>query len=523
MRLLESRRLTGPHLLLDRAGAAAEIALEPGDDVAALVEAARLVVEGLGWPWRPARRDWTGGVSLAFEAPEDQLDTAAWVFDHLIDGEPTLDGLAAMATAERRPALLALLAEAAAAGLPALWDEHGLTLGLGARGRTWPLDALPDGVPDDVGRVPFCFITGTNGKTTTTRLVSRMVREAGLRSGHTSSDGVCIGSETVERGDWTGPGAARRVLRDGAVDVAVLETARGGLMRRGLVVTGADVVVVTNVSEDHLGEWGIEDLAATAQMKLVVAKGLRPGGALVCNAECAPLVEAAAPLGPLWFGVEPAADRAAFVRDGWIVAHGEPLVPLAEVPITLGGAARFNVENALAAALVGLGLGLPRAAVAAGLRGLRPDVADNAGRMNVLPYRGATAIVDFAHNPDGVRQLGAVVRALPAARRLVVLGQAGDRRDEDVIGLVDAIVAIGFDRIVLKDLPDHRRGKAPGEVPARLRALLRERGVRDDQLDEGPDELDAIERALAWSQPGDLLLLLVHERFDEAVARLREG
>jgi UDP-N-acetylmuramyl tripeptide synthase len=258
-------------------------------------------------------------------------------------------------------------------------------------------------------------------------------------------------------------------------------------------------------------------------MKLVVAKGLRPGGALVCNAECAPLVEAAAPLGPLWFGVEPAADRAAFVRDGWIVAHGEPLVPLAEVPITLGGAARFNVENALAAALVGLGLGLPRAAVAAGLRGLRPDVADNAGRMNVLPYRGATAIVDFAHNPDGVRQLGAVVRALPAARRLVVLGQAGDRRDEDVIGLVDAIVAIGFDRIVLKDLPDHRRGKAPGEVPARLRALLRERGVRDDQLDEGPDELDAIERALAWSRPGDLLLLLVHERFDEAVARLREG
>lgn len=522
MRLVESRRVTGPHLLLDRPGAAAEIELEPGDDVAGLCERAGEVVRALGWAWRPVVRSWPGGVSIAFEAPEDQLETASYVFDHLIDGAPPLEELRAGSAAERKPHLLAFLSAVRARDLPVFWDDGGVTVGLGALGRTWPLDALPDPESVDGDRVPFVLVTGTNGKTTSTRLLARMAREAGYTTGNTSSDGVVVGDDTVQRGDWTGPGATRTVMRDPRVGFAVLETARGGLMRRGLAVVGADAALVTNVSDDHLGEWGITDLASTAQMKLVVAKGLKPGGVLVVNQTCAPLAEAAGPLHPVWFGVEPAPDRAAYVEDGWVVVDGEPLVALADVPITLGGAARFNVENVLGASLVACRVGLDRGAIVRALRGFLPTPHDNAGRMNVFDWNGAKVIVDFAHNPDGVRQLGAVLRALPAARRLVLLGQAGDRRPEDVASLVREICAVGFDRYQLKELPEHRRGKQLGEVPAALKALLIGFGVAPAQIADPPDdgELAAVRSALAWSRPGDLLLLLVHEQFDEVVALL---
>jgi len=522
MRLVESRRVTGPHLLLDRPGAAAEIELEPGDDVVGLCERAGEVVRALGWTWAPVVRAWPGGVSIAFEAPEDQLETASYVFDHLIDGAPSLDELRTGGEVERKPQLVAFLAAVRARGLPVFWEDGGVTVGLGANGQTWPLDALPDPATVGGGRIPFALITGTNGKTTSTRLLARMAREAGYITGNTSSDGVVVGDDTVQRGDWTGPGATRQVMRDQRVGFAVLETARGGLMRRGLAVVGADAALVTNVSDDHLGEWGITDLASTAQMKLVVAKGLRPGGVLVVNQACAPLAEAAAPLHPVWFGVEPGPDRAAYVEDGWIVVDGWPLVALANVPITLGGAARFNVENVLGASLVACRVGLDRGAIVRALRGFLPTPHDNAGRMNVFDWHGAKVIVDFAHNPDGVRQLGVVLRALPAQRRLVLLGQAGDRRTEDVASLVREVCAVGFDRYQLKELPEHRRGKLLGEVPAALRALLVEYGVPAEQIADPPDdgELAAVHSALAWSQPGDLLLLLVHEQFEDVVALL---
>jgi cyanophycin synthetase len=457
------------------------------------------------------------------------LETAAFLFDHLLLGEPDWAGVLALQAAADAPRLRAVLALARQRGVPHLWDEDGLTLGLGVHARTWPLDALPADEEVVKERVPFCFVTGTNGKTTSTRLVAHIARVAGFVPGHTSSDGVVIGESAVQRGDWTGPGAARRVLRDPRVTFAVLETARGGLMRRGLAVMGADAALVTNVSEDHLGEWGICDLAATAEMKLVVARGLRPGGVLVVHGACAPLAEAARALAPVWFSVDPAACPApprAYVADGQIVLDGEPLLPVADVPITLGGAARFNVENVLGAALLARVMGLPRAAIAEGLRTFLPTPEHNAGRMNVLTWRGAHAVVDFAHNPDGVRQLEPVVRALGAGgRRLVLLGQAGDRRDEDMAALVDAVVQIGFDRIQLKELPDHLRGRAPGEIPATLRAALEARGVAPSAIADAPDggELAAVEAALAWSRPGDLLLLLAHEHPAEVVARLRQG
>ena len=521
MRLEESRRITGPHLLLAAPGAGAEVWLEPGEDWSAPWARVRAAVEALGWPWRPGVRTWPGGVSLAFEAPEDQLETAAWVFDHAFEGAPPLAQLQADAAREAKPALLAFLAAVRARGLPVFWDEDRVTVGLGQHARTWSIDALPDPHTVEGGRVPLCFVTGTNGKTTTTRLVARMAQEAGYITGNTSSDGVVVAGETVKKGDWTGPGAARQVLRDDRVGFAVLETARGGLMRRGLAITGADAAIVTNVSDDHLGEWGIVDLAGTAEAKLVIARGLRPGGVLVANAGSAPLAAAAAPLGPVWFGYDPGPERAAWHEDGWLMLDGAPLLRVEEIPITFGGAARFNVENALGAALLARVMGIDRAAIVRALRAFRPTPEDNAGRMNVVDLGGVTAVVDFAHNPDGIRQIGPVIQALPARRRVIVLGQAGDRRDEDVAALVDEVVRVGFDHVVLKELPEHRRGRAVGEVPAMLRSLLLARGFPASEIDEEPDELPAVERALAWAEAGDLVLLLVHEHYDAVMERLR--
>jgi UDP-N-acetylmuramyl tripeptide synthase len=522
MRLVESRRITGPHLLLDRPGAGAEIELDEGDRLDDVLDRARAACATLGFPTDVVARRWPGGVSVAIEAPLDALETAAWVFDHAVEGSPDLPELLRRREAEANPALVAFVDAVRRRGLPVFWDEDGVTVGLGARGQTFPLDRLPPPESVEGGGIPFCFVTGTNGKTTTTRLIARIAREAGFVVGHTSSDGVVVAGIARHRGDWTGPGAARQVLRDTSVDFAVLETARGGLMRRGLAVTGAGAAIVTNVSDDHLGEWGICDLPSTAEMKLVVAKGVRAGGALIVNQGCAPLADVARARSPIWFGYDRGSERAAFFEGGWFHLGGAPLVAAADVPITLGGAARFNVENALGAALVAQQMGIATEHIVAGLTSFNPSPRDNAGRMNVFDHRGARVIVDFAHNPDGVRQLGAVVRALPGVRRLVVLGQAGDRRPRDVEALVDEICAIGFDRIQLKELPEHRRGKAIGEVPRMLRGMLEARGVSADVILDPPadGELAAIDAALQWAQPGDLVLLLVHEQFDDVVRRL---
>lgn len=485
------------------------------------------LTRALGWDSTFTTRRYGSRAALALTAPIDALFTAtlinewAWVgaatdgarrAEAQVDPEDPGDmpwpldlasaiDLAKQAVAtEANPALRALEAAARAHDLPFLFDEEFASVGYGTRSIKWPVTLLP--APDVVdwhalGEIPVALVTGSNGKTTTVRLVAAMLARAGHTVGYCCSDGVFIGAECVERGDWSGPVGARLVLRDPRVTAAVLETARGGMLRRGLVVPRATAAIVTNIAEDHFGGYGIHTLEDLAEAKLVVARALGADGTLVLNADDELLRRA-----PV---------SGATVRWFDVASSGELLPPVAEMPLTLGGAARHNVANAAGAACVAESLGVSRDDVHAVLREFGRDNADNAGRLERFDVHGVRVWVDYAHNPHG---LGALLHAarseLGAGRLGLLLGQAGDREDDAIRALARTAWESAPSMVVLKDLDGYMRGRAPGEIPALLRGELLRVGAAASQIATVSAEADGVRALLEWAQAGDLLVLPVH-------------
>lgn len=553
----DSRRLTGANLYFDGAGAALEAAPGVAVDAGMLqrwrerIEQAR---DALGWPpGAIAVRTHATGASLAFEAPPDQLYVATEVNEwalysalglhasdapvdeetelprphvaHFDDGE-ALRRLRDLARAEARPGLNALVAAARARGVPAHADDELLSLGEGEAAQAWPLDALPaiDAVPwQDLHAIPKAVVTGSNGKTTTVRLLAAMLGAHGLRAGYSSTDGLFVDGVSVEAGDYSGPVGARTVLRDPRVQSAVLETARGGLLRRGLVADDARVAVVTNVSADHFGEYGIHSLDDIAAVKLVVAKSLGADGLLVLNADDAMLVAHAPPDRRTgWFALDlgDAAARglpACGMRDGRLVvvlADGEhDLGVVSEMPLSVGGAARYNIANIAAAALAASALGIAPATIAGVLARFGARNADNPGRLQRWTLGDVEVLLDYAHNPDGLQGLLDVAAGLRRGGRLaLLLGHAGNRLESDFRALAAVAAAARPDRVWLKDIGgDYLRGRASGDVAMILRDALHAAGMDEADLPVCLDEAEAARQALAWARAGDLLVLPVHE------------
>jgi len=551
----DSRRLTGPNLVTDRPAAVLEVDLPPGSEDAIRLwreEAARTLA-ALGWGAEsPVVRRFPGGASLALTAPIDALYAAtevnewAWtaatrrLHGETADADAELARLGGLIAAERRPALLALQHAAAERGVRFLWDDQWITVGTGTGALTWPADALP--APDAVEwarvhDVPVALVTGSNGKTTVTRLMAGIITASGRVSGHTSTDGIIVGGQLLEPGDFSGPGGARRLLRDQRVEMAVLETARGGLLRRGLTVDRAEAAVVTNIAEDHLGESGVYTLADLAAAKLVVARALGNTRPLVLNADDPALVAAANQLTcPIaWFSLDAAnpllrsaqalGQATAFLSGRQLMmGRGDALRRLTtvdQVPITVGGAARHNVANALAAALLASALGLPDAAISTGLAALTNTPGGNLGRLNAFAFGELQVYVDFAHNPHGITALMEMAGALPAVRRLVVIGQAGDRDDHAILELARTAWAGRPDMVVVKEMPAYLRGRPAGEVSGMLLGELRRLGAREDQLSLTVGEMGAVRHALGWARAGDLLLLTVHSDRDTVLRYLQ--
>ncbi|HEX3128237.1 MAG TPA: Mur ligase family protein [Thermoanaerobaculia bacterium] len=558
MKLLDSRRLTGPNLLWDLEGAVLDVALSEEEAcpvTEAWVRHAGRILETVGWGAEElCVRRFPGGASLGLSAQIDRLYTATEVNEWALDaaaaelaGRPPSDADLAEAAArlreeterERNPALLALRDAASARRVSFLWDARYATLGRGSGSLTWALSDLPTPreVPwDQVSDIPVVLVTGTNGKTTTVRLLAAMVRAAGVVVGTTSTDRVEVDGEVLDQGDCSGPGGARTLLRDRRVEVAILETARGGILRRGLAVTQADAAAVTNVAADHLGEFGISDLAALAEAKLVPARVVRPHGRVVLNADDPELRARTGNFGApvVWFSLDP--DQPGFddllvsgyagctLEEGELVRYGEErrqvIARVDEVPIAFEGAARHNLANALCAIGLAGALGLSVDAMREGLRSFRGTPGDNPGRGNVFEVNGARVLLDYAHNPHGLAALLGFASSLPARRRLIVLGQAGDRSEEEMRNLVRTAWTFRPDRIVVKEMPEMLRGRNPGEIPAILEDELRRLGVPADAVVRAEDDLDAARKALAWARPGDLLLLLVHTRRAEVLELL---
>ncbi|MEW6099630.1 MAG: cyanophycin synthetase [Pseudomonadota bacterium] len=389
------------------------------------------------------------------------------------------------------------------------------------------------------GRIPVVAVTGTNGKTTTVRLIAHILSRQGLRVGMTNTDGVYIGSRRIDTGDCSGPRSARKVLMHPDVDAAVFETARGGILREGLAFDRCKVAVVTNIGEgDHLGLNYITTVEDLAVVKRVIVQNVAPDGVAVLNA-ADPVVARMAdncPGSVTFFAMDRyhplmAAHRAqnkrvVFVQDGQIVAAEGPVVhriPLAEIPITRGGTIGFQVENVMAATAAAWALGIDWEVVRMGLLTFEND-ADNApGRFNVFTYRGATLIADYGHNPDAMAALVGAVEAMPGERRIVVISGAGDRRDEDLRAQT-RILGKAFDEAILYQ-DQCQRGRADGEVLALLREGL-EGAPRTRRVDQIRGEFLAIDTALERLRPGDLCLVLI-DQVEEALAhiarRIAEG
>ncbi|WP_432832040.1 cyanophycin synthetase [Dactylosporangium sp. CA-092794] len=392
------------------------------------------------------------------------------------------------------------------------------------------VDALyPAGTPS---RIPIVGITGTNGKTTVARLTAHLLAGAGLRVGLTTTDGVVVGGRTIQRADATGPRSARVVLGDPTVDAAVLETARGGLIRQGLGYDWSDVGVITNLSGDHIGQDGIESVEELVHVKSVVAERVREGGAVVLNADDPRSRELEFPGREIiWFSLDPrnplvrrhwdVGGRAYLLADGWLVElDGRRWIPLLaahELGGGFGGAARHLIANALAATAAARVLGVATARIADRLRTFGRDPADNPGRGMLLRCGDVHVLVDYAHNPAAIAAISDLVeRVWGCERAVAAITLPGDRRD-DLLRESAAVVGARFGRVVLYEDAD-RRGRAPGEVPEILHDELL-RAAPDTACVEVRTVEEAIPAALALARPGDVVLLL-YEKIEPVLALL---
>ncbi|MBE9128005.1 MULTISPECIES: cyanophycin synthetase [unclassified Coleofasciculus] len=382
---------------------------------------------------------------------------------------------------------------------------------------------FPSGKPS---RIPILAITGTNGKTTTTRLIAHIYKQTGQEVGYTTTDGIYIGEHLVEQGDTTGPQSAQVILKDPTVEVAVLETARGGILRSGLAFDMCDIGVVLNVSADHLGIGDIDTIEQMARLKSVVAESVSPYGYAILNADD-PLVVAMAervkghvaffsmnPENPVVQSHTRQGGLAAVYENGYLsVVRGDwtlRIEPAESVPMTMGGMAPFQIANALAASLAAFAQGVPIEAIRTALTTFRASVAQTPGRMNLFNLGRYHALVDYAHNAASYEAVGGFVCNWPG-ERIGIVGGPGDRRDEDFINLGKLAAKI-FNRIIVKE-DDDRRGRPSGEAAELIcKGIVQEKP--DSQYEVILKETEAINTGLDQAESGGLVVI-----FPESVSR----
>lgn len=389
--------------------------------------------------------------------------------------------------------------------------------------------------PGEEGRIPLVAVTGVNGKTTTTRFIAHILSQTGWTVGHTSTDGIFVGGRKLDDGDCSGPKSARSVLSYALTDAAVLEVARGGILREGLAFDRCDVAVLTNIGEgDHLGLNEVHTVEDLAWVKATIVSVVSPSGAAVLNAADPIVVQAAErfPARIIYFALDEknpviqkhraAGGQAIFVRNGEIIrAKGEweaMFVPLTDVPLTLGGKISFQIENTLAAIGAAWGLGLEDELIRKGLQTFMPGFEKNSGRFNLLEIKGVTVVCDYGHNIDALRALLTSLRQFENQRRIVVYSSAGDRRDDDIVEQ-GRMLSSEFDEAWLYE-GDYVRGRPSGEI-MRLLAEGLANSPRCRRVESILGHLAAVDHAMASARAGDLVMIQA-DTADETVQHLRE-
>ncbi len=556
--LLDSRRLTGPNLFWDRPGAILDIALDEVSAqrlISAWSEEVSALMTAVGWsPEYICTRIFEGGVSLVINAPIDVLYAACELneiaFSRAVaslKGEP-LDGLddviptlVDQINKESNTALLDIQAAADRHKTPFLWDDDEVSVGFGKTAITWPADQLPAADSLDwaaIGSVPLGIVTGTNGKSTTVRLSAEILAAAGMSAGITSTDYIRVGEEILDRGDYSGPGGARTLLRHPRCEAVVLEVARGGLLRRGIGVEHADAALITNVAEDHMGEYGINTVAEMAEAKFIVRRALATDAPLILNADDPESVRMAASLSNriIWYGLDVTSPvmrahlenkgQAAYLSDGWLVLANNnqtrKIVEAKDIPVTFGGVARYNIRNALSAMALCAELGADDAALAAGLKAFSGDASVNPGRGNLFEKDGIRIFIDFAHNEHGLMAVADTVKAFQASRNIVLMGQAGDRSDQEIAAFVSAACDLHPEPLLVCDMPGYERGREPGVVAELIGRLAIDQGLQEEAVRHFNTPLEGVKFALSSAKKGDCLVLLALTQRDETLALVQK-
>jgi cyanophycin synthetase len=552
----DSRRLTGANLHWDLPAAIIDARLEgdPGSFIASWYQSATALLEAVGREdSQCTHRVYQGGFSLLISAPVDvlysmcELNEAAFDLALQAGGPPPdipvpmIEHLAGLFENEANPALLALQDAARQHGVPFLWDDDHVSVGYGKTALVWTPDRLPAPADIDwqsVHSIPVALVTGTNGKSTTVRMSASILAASGLKAGLTSTDWIRIGPTILDTGDYSGTGGARTLMRHPETEVAVLETARGGLLRRGLGIERAAAALITNVAADHLGEYGIHTVSELTEAKFIVRRALSDNAPLILNADDPGMVRFATQLECrlAWFSLDPANPVIRqHVEQGGLAAvcdetrlvlldgsQKRSIVDVGEIPATLGGAARHNVHNALAAMVLCNVLGAPDEAIRRGLVTFSGDESDNPGRGNWFQKGDIRILVDFAHNVHGMLALGEMVSRVPAERRILLMGQAGDRLDRDITELAQAACSMQPELIMPCELPGYERGRKTGEVPALIRDAVINAGVDPRKVRCYDSPTEAAQAALAQAQQGDLMVFLALTQREEVLKLVHE-
>ncbi len=556
--ILDSRRLTGPNLLSSLPGAILDIEIA-GHSVEKVVntwqEQVKRLLEAVGWgSERTFVRTFKNGASLAFSAPIDalyaatELNEAAFERASAIlaaekpdDLEMKISELRQTIAEESNPQLMRLKAKAEEKAVCFLSDDDNASVGIGIGSQTWDINKLPDPETLDWSKVhdiPLALVTGTNGKSTTVRLLESILKAAGTKPGISSTDYLRVDGEIIDKGDFSGPGGARTILRDRRVEAAILEVARGGILRRGLGVPKADVALIANVAEDHLNQYGIDSLDDLIAAKFVINRAVEQDGVLVLNADDDGIIKQAKTLSTeiYWFSTDsrnPQIERhleqggsVCVVRNNqifYISEKGEEsIITVNAIPITMNGAAKHNISNSLGAVAVAKALGMATPDIAKGLAEFQGDPQDNPGRGNYFDVKGARVLVDFAHNVHGMSAIVDTVKSFQAKRRLVLLSLAGDRTDDEIRGLARAAWKMQPDKVIIAEIPEYLRGRDEGVLPDLIADELRSCGANDAHFAYAGRSFDGVKMAVDWAQEGDFLLLLVHSQRDEALMFLEK-
>jgi UDP-N-acetylmuramyl tripeptide synthase len=544
----EVRRLTGPNLLWDKPGAILDIEYDR-IDVSKLVgnwqHWSKMCLFEIGWSDEQCvHRLHAYGANLAISAPLDSLyiacDLAELIWScceaelqntELPDWQAESRKLKALWLEQSNHRLLAIVAAAKQADVTCLIDDDKLSLGLGASTKIWAIADLPmlDTIQwADYTNIPTAFITGTNGKSTCVRLAAAIAKAAGIEAGITSTDFIKVGDRVIDYGDYSGPSGARLLLRDRHTEMAFLEVARGGLLRRGLPINDVNAALITNVASDHLGEYGINTLVELAETKFMVEKAVSNSNVLVLNADNQASVNQALSLDKTicWFSVDQnnpliqqqieLGGRAVYVKANKFVYHNggvhEHLIDITEAPCTFNGTAQHNIENALGVIGLCKALGLPSEAINLGLKSFGLKRSDNPGRGNSYQFNDIRVIVDFAHNDHGVSAVVEMAKKLPAKRKLVMFGHAGDRSDADIIRATQSITKLKPEFYIISELEKYLRGRESGEVTKLVASTLKNEGVKDEQIQVSTDPLAGAKIAIELARPGDLVLLFTLDK-----------